>query len=262
MENRYVHLFFVVGDIGGRIVSRGIRSGFVRRFLGGVIGRLVAGGGGSRGGRIFFTAQPARHAAGFQRIRSVLVTDECQGKSQGHEGKNIQKGIGAFLGVLFKFLCRKGSGRDGSRGGSRIQAVAIPAPGGVRGTVGAAAAGATGVVAEPRATVFRPPPSLIPPPRPAGRRGMVGAAAAGGAAGAGAPDTGGAAGGTGGWGTEGAAGAGGGVGGGGVPPGMEGGGGLLISEKIAVLKDSSRLFPSVNQEKECAKFVFHAIFFN
>lgn len=91
---------------------------------------------------------------------------------------------------------------------------------------------------------------------------MVGAAAAGGAAGAGAPDTGGAAGGTGGWGTEGAAGAGGGVGGGGVPPGMEGGGGLLISEKIAVLKDSSRLFPSVNQEKECAKFVFHAIFFN
>ncbi|WP_418682112.1 hypothetical protein, partial [Akkermansia sp.] len=54
----------------------------------------------------------------------------------------------------------------------------------------------------------------------------------------------------------------GGVGGGGVPPGMEGGGGLLISEKIAVLKDSSRLFPSVNQEKECAKFVFHAIFFN
>ena len=91
---------------------------------------------------------------------------------------------------------------------------------------------------------------------------MVGAAAAGGAAGAGAPDTGGAAGGTGGWGTEGAAGAGGGVGGGGVPPGMEGGGGLLISEKIAVLKDSSRLFPSVNQEKECAKPKFRAIFFN
>ena len=55
MENRYVHLFFVVGDIGGRIISRGIRSGFVRRFRrflgGGVIGRLVAGGG-SCGGAI------------------------------------------------------------------------------------------------------------------------------------------------------------------------------------------------------------------
>ena len=88
---------------------------------GGVIGRLVAGGG-SCGGRLFFTAQPARHAAGFQRIRSILVTDECQGKSQGNKGKNIQKGIGALLGVLFKFFCRKGSGRNGSRGGSRIQA--------------------------------------------------------------------------------------------------------------------------------------------
>ena len=32
----------------------------------------------------------------------------------------------------------------------------------------------TGVVAEPRATVFNPPPSLMPPPRPAGRRGIVG----------------------------------------------------------------------------------------
>lgn len=63
----------------------------------------------------FFTAQPARHAAGFQRIRSVLVTDECQGKSQGHEGKNIQKGIGAFLGVLFNFFAVKEAEETGAR---------------------------------------------------------------------------------------------------------------------------------------------------
>ncbi|PNC24378.1 hypothetical protein CXU19_05255 [Akkermansia muciniphila] len=95
---------------------------------------------------------------------------------------------------------------------------------------------------------------------------MVGAAAAGGAVGAagaaGAPEAGGTEGAAGALGTEGAAGGVGMLGGGGVPPGMEGGGGLLISEKIAVLNDSSRLFPTVNQEKECAKPKFRAIFFN
>lgn len=106
---------------------------------------------------------------------------------------------------------------------------AVGAAAGAAGAAGVGVAGALGAVAVPKATVFNPPPSLMPPPRPAGRSGTDGAGAAAGAAGAGAAGAAAAGGGTGAFGAVGICGVGM-LGGGGVPPGMLGGGGLLILE--------------------------------
>lgn len=145
---------------------------------------------------------------------------------------NDAEETGAAVGLVLRPIvacgnCAVAIPVAGAFNGTVADAAGVGAFGAVGATAGAAGvgvAGALGAVAVPKATVFNPPPSLMPPPRPAGRSGTDGAGAAAGAAGAAA-----AGGGTGAFGAAGICGVGM-LGGGGVPPGMLGGGGLLILE--------------------------------